>query len=110
MQTNDDEPRRPGRPPLEPDNPTPEWREQRRKEGKIPMTKAEIRDLVQRVVKKQFDPVAKRVCRLYIAGYWHEDVCRLARIDRDELERIRTKLARDFIDAGVHLRKPLDHA
>ena len=69
------------------------------------MTKAEIRDLVQRVVKKQFDPVVKRVCRLYIAGYWHEDVCRLARIDRDELERIRARLARDFADAGVHLRK-----
>ena len=74
------------------------------------MTKTEIREIVQHVVRKQFDPVVKRVCRLYIAGYWHEDVCRLARIDRDELERIRTKLARDFIDAGVHLRKPLDHA
>ena len=106
METNDsDAPPRRGRKPLEPVDPTPEWREQRRREGKVPMTKAEIRDIVRYVVKKQFDPVVKRVCRLYIAGYWHEDVCRLARIDRDELERIRARLAQDFADAGVHLRR-----
>jgi len=71
------------------------------------MTKTEICDIVQHVVRKQFDPVVKRVCRLYIAGYWHEDVCRLACIEAAELNRIRAKLARDFLDAGVHLRKPV---
>ena len=106
METNDsDAPPRRGRKPLEPVDPTPEWREERRKAGKFPMTKAEIHDLVQHVVKKQFDPVAKRACRLYLAGFWHEDVCRLAKIGKKELARIREKLAQDFIDAGVHLRK-----
>ena len=99
------EARGPGRPPREPLDPTPEWREQRRKEGRVPMTKREIRDLVRGVVENQFDPVVKRVCRLYIAGYWHEDVCRLACIEAPELNRIRAKLAHDFLDAGVHLRK-----
>ncbi len=74
------------------------------------MTKTEIREIVQHVVRKQCDPVVKRVCRLYIAGYWHEDVCRLACIEAVELDRIRAKLAQDFLDAGVHLRKPVDHA
>ena len=71
----------------------------------MPMTKAEIRDLVRHVVGKQFDPVAKRVCRLYMAGFWHEDVCRLACIEPGELAVVLDRLARDFVAAGIHLRK-----
>lgn len=109
MQKNDDR-RRPGRPPVEPERPTPEWREQRRKEGRVPMTKSEIRDIVRRVVRKQCDPMVRRVCRLFMAGFGHEDVCRLTKIRMGTLERILNGLARDFLEAGVHLRKQVPHA
>lgn len=90
---------------VDPARPTEEWRSACRRAGKVPMTKREIHDVVQYVVKRQFDPVAKRVCRLYLAGYWHEDVCRLACISAEELDVIRGRLARDLLEAGVHLRK-----
>ena len=71
------------------------------------MTKGEVRDVVQRVVRRQFDPVVKRVCRLYLAGYWHGDVCRLARLEPSQLAAVRERLARDFLEEGVHLREPV---